>query len=50
MIGKDYMVVKFFADYPEWIDWVLQVFTHFDIFQSLEDCEETKLGFIFNSM
>lgn len=46
-MGGEYdVVVELFADYPGWYYRVFQIFTNFNVFQSLENSQKTKLWFL----
>ena len=46
-MGGEYdVVVELFADYPGWYYRVFQIFTNFNVLQSLENSQKTKLWFL----
>lgn len=47
-VPKDDVIVKFFADDPDWEYRVFQMLTHFDVPQSLKDSQKSKLRTIHN--
>ena len=46
-MGGEYdVVVELFANYPGWYNRIFQIFTNFNVFQSLENSQKTKLWFL----